>query len=67
MQGNQPKLNKSLAKVNKTWAECKANQAKVKQGPSQNKQIQGNRTKIKQDPSQSKHDLGWMQGTPSQS
>ena len=37
----KPKLNRTLAKVNKTWAKCTANQAKVKQGPSQSKQDLG--------------------------
>ena len=37
----KPKLNETLAKVNKTWAKFKANQANIKQVPSQSKQDLG--------------------------
>ena len=37
----QPKLNNTLAKVNKAWVKCKANQANIKQDRSQIKQDLG--------------------------
>ena len=37
----QPKLNRTLAKVNKAWVKCKANQANIKQDRSQIKQDLG--------------------------
>ena len=40
-KATKPKLNKSLAKINHTWAKCRANQAKVKQCPRQSKQDLG--------------------------
>ena len=69
-KATNPKLNRSLAKVNKTWAKCRATKPKLNKPLAKvNKtwaKCKANQAKIKQGPSQSKQILGYMQGKPRQ-
>ena len=63
MQG-QPsqQLNRALAKVNKSWAKCRATKPKLNRTLARVNKAWGkcmaNQAKVKQDPSQSKQNLG---------
>ena len=60
--GPKQKLNRALAKVNKSWAKCRATKRKLNKSVAKvNKtwaKCRANQAKVKQGPSQSKQDLG---------
>ena len=62
MQGTKPKLNRALAKINKSWAKFKATKPKLNKSLAKvNKtsaKRRANQAKVKQGPSQSKQGLG---------